>query len=390
MAVNDLTFNQLSTVLNEIVNAATGQTFTAPIDSASFISQAQTALKTGYDPLSTAISQVMSRTIFDERAYYGHFKGLMVSGERFGNMTRKLNISDSEWENDNRFELTDGQSIDMYIVKKPKILQTNFYGSNLYSDFVTIYKDQLDCAFNSADEFGRFISMVLSNINDRRVQAKENLNRSVIANLMAAIKEIGHTDQNVHLITAFNNISGESLTPTSVFAPENYKPFIEWAASYVAQISGMMTERSLKYQQNLTGYKVMHHTPLERQKMYMSASVDFAMTSRVLADAFHENYVRFADHEAVNFWQDIEDPNTIIAKCNYTDVDGSVKESSGTTIENVFGVIFDEMAAGVTTVNEWSMPTPMNANGGYTNHFYHFTDRYFNDVTEKAVLFTLD
>ena len=119
---NELTFEQISSVLTDIVKAATGQTYTSPIDTSSFVNLAQIALKTGYDPLNTAISQVMTRTIFSTRPYSAKFRGFEMSRERFGNATRKLQISDQNWEDDNRFELIDGQSIDQYVVKKPKVL----------------------------------------------------------------------------------------------------------------------------------------------------------------------------------------------------------------------------------------------------------------------------
>ena len=64
MGVNDMQFNQLATVLNSIVGQATGQAQITPVDESQFISVAQVGLKTGYDPLITAVSQVLSRTIF--------------------------------------------------------------------------------------------------------------------------------------------------------------------------------------------------------------------------------------------------------------------------------------------------------------------------------------
>ena len=33
---------------------------------------------------------------------------------------------------------------------------------------------------------------------------------------------------------------------------------------------------------------------------------------------------------------------------------------------------------------------PFNARGGYTNFFWHFTDRYNLDLTENAVVLVLD
>ena len=114
--MNDLSFNQLSTVLTAITNQATGVNNIAPVDTSSFVTVAQTALKTGYDPLTTAISQVLSKTIFSVRPYSRKFKGLNVSNQRYGNHVRKLLTIDKPFEDDDRLNLADGQSIDQYIV----------------------------------------------------------------------------------------------------------------------------------------------------------------------------------------------------------------------------------------------------------------------------------
>ena len=48
----------------------------------------------------------------------------------------------------------------------------------------------------------------------------------------------------------------------------------------------------------------------------------------------------------------------------------------------------DREAAGVTTVNQWS-DSIWNPRGGYSNLYWHFTDRYYNDFSENAVVFTI-
>ena len=91
---NDLTFTQASAILNAIQSQATGTAAIAPVDSASFITSAQTALKTGYDPLMKATSQVLSHTIFSVRPYRRKFNGIMVDQITYGNRVRKLSIAD--------------------------------------------------------------------------------------------------------------------------------------------------------------------------------------------------------------------------------------------------------------------------------------------------------
>ena len=76
MSANELSFEQLSTVLNAITAQATGAKPMAVTDTASFITVAQTALKAGYDPLLNAISQVVSKTIFSTRPYSRKFGGI--------------------------------------------------------------------------------------------------------------------------------------------------------------------------------------------------------------------------------------------------------------------------------------------------------------------------
>lgn len=392
MAVNDLTFNQLSTVLNSIVQQATGQQAQQLTNTAEFVSVAQTALKTGYDPVLQAISQVLSRTIFSIRPYTRKFGGLMVSNQQFGNIVRKLNIADKDWENDSRFELTDGSSVDMYKVNNPTILQTNFYGANVFEKSLTIFKDQLDCAFSSPDEFGRFVSMTMTNASDMIEQAHENLARATLANFIGG-KISGDTASVIHLLTEYNTITGleTPLTAETVYQPANFKPFMQWVYSRVASLSSLMTERTQKFHINVTGKEISRHTPVSRQKVYLYAPARYQTETMVLADVYHDNFLRMADNETVNFWQSIDKPDEINVQPVYLQADGTLKtDGDPVNKAGIFGVMFDEEAAGYTVVNQWSAPTPFNVKGGYSNIFWHFTDRYWNDFTENGVVLLLD
>ena len=157
MAVNELTVEQASTVLNSVVSQATGNSNISALNGANFATVAQVGLKAGYDPILNAIGQVLTRTIFSSRPYTAKFKGVQISRDRWGNIVRKLQLSDQAFDDNQAFELVDGQSIDMYKVKKPAVKQTNFYGSITWQkQSPTIYKDQLDVAFSNPGEFAQF------------------------------------------------------------------------------------------------------------------------------------------------------------------------------------------------------------------------------------------
>ena len=399
---NDLSFNQLSTVLTEIVSQATGQKVLSPVDTTSFISVATKVLKSGYDPLSTAISQVMSKTIFSVRPYNRKFKGLNVSNQRYGNHVRKLLTIDKPFEDDDRLKLVDGESIDQYKVNKPKVLQTNFYGANQYQKSVTIYKDQLDCAFSSPDEFGSFISMVMQNASDMIEQAHEETARATIGNLILGIytmekKEtpMGMAKANgdrraVNLLKLYNGETGKNLKAADVFKAENFEGFVKFTFAAINTIADLMTDRNTLFCSQLTDYPILRHTPKDRMKFYLNTDMVNKINSEVYSTVFNPDFLNMVDFETVNYWQSALSPSSINAKPTVLNTNGTLSGTTNVLISKVVGVLFDEEAAGYTTVNQWAQPSPFNARGGYYNQFWHFTDRYWNDFTENAVIFYLE
>ena len=409
--MNDMTIEQVSTVLNAIVEQATGQQPNIAVtDTSSFVTVAQTALKTGYDNVINAISQVLSRTIFSIRPYSKKFKGLEVSAQRWGNHVRKLQVIDNTFENDQRYDLTDGYSVDMYSVKKPKVAQTNFYGQVTYQDHLTIFRDQLDVAFSSPTEFASFITMIMQNMADRINQADEEFDRAAVANFIGgkigteaylADNTLPGTGSIIHLLTEYNDYLGleddleadppviKRYTSETFKEPTVYEPFIKWVFGRMSTIAQFMSERSVKYHTNLTDKPIMRHTPATNARMYLFSPVLNDIKSSVLSDIYNDELLKFADHESVNYWQNIDAPDTIKVKAEYMLPNGTL-DNSDITQADVFGVILDEEAIGTNRCSEWSERTPFNAAGGYSNIYWHWTRRYWNDFTENGVVLLLD
>lgn len=404
MAVNDMGFNQLATVLNSIVSQATGQTQITPADESQFISVAQVGLNAGYDPLMTAVSQVLSKTIFSVRPYQAKFKGLQADAIRYGNHVRKLTTIDKPWEEDDRIKLVDGSAIDMYVVNKPDVLQTNFYGENVYQKSLTIFRDQLDTAFSGPDQFGQFITMIMQNASDMIEQAREETARNTVANLIAGVyyqenNSIYDTvGRCINLLEVYETETGVSLTSTTVRDPQNFAPFARWLFGYLKTISDKMTERSKffhqSYNDGVNEHTILRHTPLDKQKCYLFSPLLNDISANVLSTTFYTRYLQLMDHESVQYWQSLTAGEEMEITCKPSVTSAALAPIDMTAIaavdiNNVFGVIFDEEAAGYTQVNEWSATTPFNARGGYSNIFWHFTLRYWNDFTENAVVLLL-
>ena len=407
--VNDMIVYQAGTVLTSLVQQATGQKVITPATPGEFVSVATTALKTGYDPILNALSQMWGRTIFSVRPYSRMFRGMEMDMERWGNAMRKLSIADKAIENDARFTYPagydstqtpangDGKSVDMFTLNKPDVLQTNFYGQAVYENSYTIFRDNLDTAFTSPAEFMRFTSMVAQNRSDKLEQYRENIARGLLANYAGSLLAEAQNARVIHLLTEYNTLTGLELTAQTVYQPDNFAPFMRWVFSRVSVLSKMMRERSEMFQTVINNKHVMRHTPAARLKVYMYTPAMEQMTAMVNSVTYNDEFVKYTDFEAVNFWQSIETPDSISVNPTYTKTDGTVttKEpgsgaSAGVEQAGIFGLMFDEDALGYAQVNAWNQLTPFNAKGGYWNDFDHVNFRTIQDMTEKGLILLLD
>lgn len=388
--MNTLTIEQTSAVLNDVLAQVTGSKTIGTVTPENFVSVATTVLKQDYDVTLKAISQVLSRTIFSVRPYTRKFKGLEADSIRYGNHVRKLNLSDLPFEDDQRYTLEDDVSVDMYKVRKPKVLQVNMYGQETFQTHYTVFRDQLDVAFSSMEEFGRFLAMVAQNLSDTIEQAHESLARATVANFING-KVKGDAPNVIKLVTVYNDMTGAALTPDTVKQPQNFVPFVKWMYGYLSTISSLLTERTVKYHINVTSHEIARHTPASMQSLYLYSPELNNIRTSVLSDVFNPDFLKLAYTEQVNFWQSIDTPMSINNKPEYLLSDGTTKvEKEAVTTSNVFGLMCDVEAMGYTVVNQWTATTPFNAAGGYSNIYFHFTDRYWNDFTENAVVFLLE
>lgn len=402
MAVNSLNFEQVATVLTSIVKQATNQDVLTPTDTASFTSVAQIALRADRDAVMNAISNVLARTIFSIRPYSAKLTGLEIDTFRWGNMMRKLSIADSDWEDDPAYAWPatydatqnpatgDGEMIDMWTIKKPNVLQTNFYGASVYFDEMTIFEDQIETAFSGPDQLGSFLSLLMTNLSNRLEMSNEGLRRGLVCNAIGALKAENNAERVIHLLSEYNSATGESFTQEDIYKPENFGNFTKWMYARVAEISDLFTANSTMFQTVITGKPILRHTPVEFQRIYMYSPIIRQIEARVLADTYHDTFLRYADVESLAYWQSIKTRDTVSVTPVYTGTDGSVVTGNAQVVENVVGMIFDRDAMGMTILDKRVLSTPVNTKGLYRNLHVHCKQRVVYDSTEKCALLLLD
>lgn len=404
--MNDMNFSQAATVLTEVVKQATGQAVISPINTpGDFVSVAQTALKTGYDPIINAISQVWTKTIFSYRPLDMINRSLEMSISRWGNAVRKLSPIAGTMRNDAGFEYPvaydgvghaenpagNGEAVDPYTIQKQDVLQTNFYGSAVYQQLYTVFKDQFEAAFNSPDEFAAFNSMNLSERANDIVRYKNAVSRGLQANYIGAILDENQSDRVVHLITEYNAESGLTLDGQTVYQPANFAPFMRWVWARIKTLIRYMGQDSQMYQTIINGKPVLRHTSPENMRVALFAKAYDQIESMVMSDTYHDNYLKGVTFEAVPFWQSLETPDSVKIKPVYTDTTGAVKQAASEVAKaGILGILHDRDAIGYCFTNEESNTTPLNAKGRYWNTFVNAKVKTLSDMTEKGIVLLLD
>lgn len=393
MSVNALGIEDVRSLLNDLHTQVTGQAGITPTNTADFISMAQATLAAGTDKVWSAMQIQLSKTLFSVRPYTRKFKGLLADDIRWGGIIQKVSYVDSDLTtNEMVYHPVDGQSVDQWVQKKGDILVTRFTGSDAYQDWITIYDQALRDAFLSESQLGAFYAAKMQELSNKWEQYIEELNRTALGNFIAAkvAKETDFPDGVVHLLTEYNTLTGLTLTAQTVYQPANIRAFFQFVRARINTLSRLMTNRSVKFQCNVTGKPVARHTPLENQKMYILSEALDQIDVMVNTNTYHDEPLAYADVEGVDFWQSIENPDEMQITPVIIDANGQAATGTAQTITNLFGVIFDEDAV-VTNMKEYRLEsTPLNARGLYRNTWLTSNSQYCNDLTEKGIVLLLD
>lgn len=392
---NSLIVQDAYTVINELYKMATGRENLKAVDTSSFVAVGETMLRTGVEPTLKSLSQWCGKTYFEMEKYRsGVFRSIIEDNERWGAITREIITlsNDAEASQDwntnlNENQLADGQSVDMYKINIPKVVELKFYGSKVLQSHITRFRDQLALAFSNEAEFLMFVSSYMTAYYNDIESRNEAKRRLTVLNFMAGISSLGTNE--VDLVKDYNTEYGTELTRKQLLSPEHHKDFMAFVVSRVKKDSKKMQDRTTKYHMNLTGKDILRFTRPENQKLLMYTDFWVDSETQVLPEVFNDKYLKIADMELVNGWQEFDSPAINITP-NIIDADGVSKTATkAVSLPYVLGLLYDRRAMGVNNQWMYSAATPFNAAGGYYNIYDHYRFNAWNNFTHNAILYVL-
>lgn len=372
--------NQIYGIVNDVAKQTMGETAMVATDTASLVAMGNAILSssTNTECFIDTLVQRIGRTIISYRPYKSKLGLLAVSDMTMGAILQKIKVKMPTAVEDVTTQLIDGQSVDQYIISKPKATQKLFVKRTPYTFYITIQRKWLREAFTSESAMGSFISAIYGEVENALELSQENLARLCMANFMATISTA--TNRVVNLVTDYNTASRSSV-PTGEDAMLN-EAFLRYALGRMNNISKKMQTMSVLYNDG----SETRHTPVGDQRFVSLVDFQTALETQVQWAAFHEQYVKKQNGIEVPYWQSAQSPFDIDLVIEGDDQE----QDESTTLSNIVAFIHDRDALGTYRKDVDVATTPLNARGLYTNQFWHMNDLYFNDITENGVIFTLN
>lgn len=379
---NQIEVNQIYDLCNQIFQQMTGRTDIEAVDSASLVAMGNEVSNLGKNDLwLNTLARRIGLTIDSYRVYRNRFSDLYRTQVEWGALVQKLTVEMPDAVADDMYKVgqMNGQALDHYIINNPKAKQKIFDKETPYSFFITMQEKMLTEAFLNAGAMSSFVNQVFGKVQNKIEVVLEDLARVALVNMMCNLS----TKQEIKLVTLYNSKTGSTLNPqTALFDPA----FMRFAIGMMNNIASKLETMSVLF--NTDGYD--RFTPKSEQRFYVLADFITQLETVVQYAAFNPQYVNKSVDIAVPYWQGVKEGDDINNIAVLSKVIGKVDSKVDKTIENVVGVLFDREAIGTFRQEEKVLTTPVNARGAYYNTFWHEKQMWFNDMSENAVIFTLN
>ena len=411
-----LTPKDAHVIINAIAADVLGKNATlTAVDSSSFVSVGETLMNQNRTNVYNALSYVLGRTFVAVRPYKGKFYVVdEIDAGLYGQRTRKINycaddaLSAGAFNTDlNGANLKDGAentsagTLDggansatgsQWEQHQKTPLEFFFGGSSVWQYGLTRYEDAIKGAFRDENSFIAFLEGMMTEAYNDIETEKEAFRRMTVLNHISGVLDMSADmpGSAVNLTAAFNTRFGTSYL-TAQLLSTYLEDFLKFMVSTIKIDSDFMTNRSMKYHWNaaagLSKY-LTRHTPKEKQKLLLYGPLMTEAQSWVYPALFNPEYLNIENFEAVDYWQNINDPMNIDWTPAIPDTSDPTEQTTGSQVQaTIIGVLFDKDAIVTNVQLQDAYSTEVEARKHYRNIWWTFAKNAVNDFTENAVVY---
>lgn len=389
---------QIYTIINTVSGEVLGRTDIVQDDLTGIVDLGKEVFnQSAVDNYVKSLVNHIGKVIFVNRPYAGKVPSVLMDAWEFGSVLEKISADVPAAEENDTWNLTDGQTYSQDVFHKPTVTAKFFNSRVTFEVPVSITERQVKESFSNAAQLNGFISMIYAAVEKSMTIKADALimrtiNNMIAETVLADAVAFGGTAGNmanadlssastarcVNLLKLYNDKTGAStkLTAAKAITDPDFIRFASYVmGTYADRLQSISTVFNVGGKERFTPKDMLHVVLLS----------DFAKAAQtyLYSDTFNRGDVLLPQAETVPFWQGSGKNYEFASTGNI-----KVKESGGKAVEvsGVLGVMFDRDALGVCNLDR-RVTTNYNAKAEFFNNYYKFDAGYFNDTNENFVVF---
>lgn len=334
----------------------------------------------GADKYLNALVDRIGKTVIRTLDSRVDFPNFIMDGFEFGAILQKINVKPIEAQKDNSWNIGENDFESDYLsIYKPEITSYLFDTITTWTCKVTIPDRMFATAFTSEAGMTSFINAIMSSMTNSIESQLNKMSHMAVCNLIA--EKAKNENGVVDLVTMYNTQYSAELNASSALVSAD---FLRYAGFIIRNYIKYLRDESVKY--NVAGE--VRATARDNMHVLMLAEFASAQDTFLRSDVYHNEMLAMPLYDEITYWQN--GSNVAPTFANVSKV--NVKPSSGGDAEvvtNVVCVLADRQAIGTTINERWSASDRFNSERR-TNFTEGANIGYFTDLSENAIIFTLN
>lgn len=385
--------NKINVVLNELYAEFTGQAVSTPIPTKDFVDTGNDAstILSSKEQFTKALINRLVKNMFTDAEYRGGFDDIFFEdSEKYGAIVQTISIDMPDVQESHAWrEITSGvTTAGTYTLFTP-IINAKIFGKSVSWEIpVAISDEQWNSAVTSEAELNTLVNFVFLAMSRKISYHFESINMTNRNNFMAEKIHYQNTENKglhvVNILKMYHDNVDNTVSTKEVFlkTPD--------ALRYASKVLGLYMDYLRKPTVLFNTDERVNFIPDDRFVCQILSDFKSSMDSVALSTTFNDKFVELPYHRAVPYWESTT--ATAGEALSFDSVSAiNIKIDDTTTIEKsgIIAFMCDKWAI-IHTIIKHRVAAKYFEPEAITQYYYQNQDRYINNLSLNACIFTLE
>ena len=385
--------NKINVILNELYTEFTGQAVSTPIPTKDFCDTGNDASKilSSKEQFTKALINRLVKNMFTDAEYRGGFDDIFFEdSEKYGAIVQTISIDMPDVQESHAWrEITSGvTTAGTYTLFTP-IINSKIFGKSVSWEIpVAISDEQWNSAVTSEAELNTLVNFVFLAMARKISYHFESINMTNRNNFMAEkIHYQNEVNKGLHVVNILkmyhDNVDSTVSTKEAFLKSPD-------ALRYASKILGLYMDYLRKPTVLFNTDNRVNFIPEDRFVCQILSDFKSSMDSVALSTTFNDKFVELPYHRAVPYWESTT--ATAGVALSFDSVSAiNIKIDDTTTIEKsgIIAFMCDKWAI-IHTIIKHRVAAKYFEPEAITQYYYQNQDRYINNLSLNACIFTLE